>query len=268
MKYVTVFFDLEGWWDRPSKKRFDMEKIINRISRVLDKNEVKAVFNTCGVVVENFPDSIKMLYEKGHEISSHGYNHENFIHLQEMGELDRILKRTEDIMKKTIGERPIGIRSPWVIGNYKVYSTIERRGYRWVSNSGMFRTEILDNPIVNHSHKEMKRLFYDFLWSRHRKMPYKVVNELVEIPLIGSQDGELLGEMDPMQKTPEKLISFAEHSYKLQFDESKEIFNINFHPWLIGSMNRTKLLKNILDYMNQNEVEFVVAKKLIELRDI
>src|SRR3989338_7149335 len=109
MKKVTIFFDLEGWWEAQYRGKFDLNKNVNKILKILDKHKAKAVFNTCGVVVEFFPGLVKKIYENGHEIASHGYRHENFIQLPSKT-LNNILKKTEDLKKEVTSSKPVGVR--------------------------------------------------------------------------------------------------------------------------------------------------------------
>ena len=255
-KLVTVFFDLE--W----RKRFDLKRTIRKISKILDENEIKAVFNTCGIVVEDFPALIKKLHNKGHEIASHGYAHENFVQLEQTGGLDTVLGKTEKLIENATGKRPIGIRSPWFFSDRKVYSTIEKRGYKWVSDYNVVRREVLKKPSINIRFKIMKYAFSLFS-NRPKKEPFKK-GSMLEIPLLSSQDGELFSLVDPTQETPEVWLDFVYQSLKTQFNKSGKVFNLNFHPWLIGTSNRLSVLDKILDYTNRKNSEFVVTEELLD----
>jgi len=253
MKLVIVFFDLEGWWETPFRRHFNLKRNVQNILKILNKYKINATFNTCGIVVENFPKIIEKLHNNEHEISSHGYAHENFIQLEQMGKLNEVLMRTENLIKNVTGRKPIGVRSPWCRFNKRVYSVIERRGYKWVSNQRIFRSEALDKPFRNYSllksaEEILMKTFTSISWKLYKKNPYKI-NNLLEIPLVSSMDGDLLDLIDPAQKSPKIWLDFAYRILKNQFDKSGEIFNLNFHPWLIGSCNRPILLKKILNYI-------------------
>ena len=69
---------------------------------VLDKNEVKATFFVGGTWVRDNVDLLKLIYEKGHEIGSHGYSH------KEHGKIDYTRNLTEiqachEIVKDVLG---------------------------------------------------------------------------------------------------------------------------------------------------------------------
>lgn len=263
MKAVTIFFDLEAWWESQCRRRFDLEETVKKVAKILDENKAKAVFNTCGIVVENFPKMIKRLHDSGHEIASHGYAHENFIQLEQMGRLEDTLEKTEKLIEDVTGERPLGIRPPWLFSDSHVYSTIEKRGYKWISGRSVFRTEVLNNPIQESGFKTIKYVFFGLQWKRYRKEPFRTGN-ILEIPLLSSQDGELLSLVDPGQETPETWLDFAYEALKAQFDKSGKVFNLNFHPWLIGTSNRTLLLNMVLEYINQKNPKFILAKDLLK----
>lgn len=266
-KLVTVFFDMEGWWESQCRRRFDEEATVRAIADVLDKHKVKAVFNTCGIVAENFPDMVRGLHDAGHEIASHGYAHENFIQSQQLGQLDGVLAKAEKIIEGVTSDKPSGVRPPWLFANRDVYAVVERRGYKWISNYSVFRTEVMDNPTTPAAFKPVKKLFFGMQWLRSKKEPFRN-GQLLEIPLLSSQDGELLGVMDPGQETPKVWIDFAYETMKAQFEKSGRFFNLNFHPWLVGTENRIELLDRVLGYIkgSGHDVKFVTAKELLELR--
>lgn len=265
MKKLTIFFDLEGWWEAPYKGIFDLNKIVKRILSILNKHKIKAVFNTCGVVGEFFPELLKKIDDEGHEIASHGYKHENFSQLR-VKELNNILLKTEKIIEEITGKMPIGIRSPWGIHNKMIYSVFRSRDYKWASNEYLPFPELFEKP------KQKTQLMYAmakyFLKFQHKffypRKPYKK-DSILEIPMLSSMDADLLSIVSVEQNSPSYLINYAYNVYKKQFLNSKKYFNLNFHPWLIGSANRPILLDNILNCISkQRNVRFVLAKELIK----
>ena len=47
-----------------------------RILRMLDEVNVKTTFLTCGGIAERYPDAMKAIAERGHEVAGHGYHHD------------------------------------------------------------------------------------------------------------------------------------------------------------------------------------------------
>jgi peptidoglycan/xylan/chitin deacetylase (PgdA/CDA1 family) len=272
MKAVNVFFDLEDQTHKPDICGSDMEENVQRILQTLDKFNAKAVFCTCGIVVETCPSLIKRIYEKGNEIASHGYQHENFAQLTQ-DELDLVLSKTEKAINETIGEPPVGIRCPWLLSNKKIYDVIGRRGYRWVSNKYHQFPEIQNKPDANPSTTKTTSFSIGRMkkereirksWESFPKEPYRI-NRLFEIPMLSSMDGDLLFYLSPIQNSPSEWLDYAYGSLVTQFNRSGKYFNLNFHPWVIASANRISLLERILDYLSGQDVEYVLAKDYIDI---
>ncbi|EJP6473253.1 polysaccharide deacetylase family sporulation protein PdaB [Clostridium sp. FAM 1755] len=53
------------------------DEYIDKILDVLDKNDVKATFFLVGDWIEQNPDKVKEIYDKGHEIGNHSHSHPN-----------------------------------------------------------------------------------------------------------------------------------------------------------------------------------------------
>ena len=150
MKYTTIFFDFEGKWGMPFKANYDLEKTVIKILKILKRYHVKAVFNTCGKIIEVHPDIIKKIDRDGHEIAFHGYMHEDFNKIS-IKELNQLLEKTENIFLALTGKRLFGFRAPFVLGphfyNKKVYQLFKKRGYDWCSNREI---RFVEETLVQH----------------------------------------------------------------------------------------------------------------------
>lgn len=70
-----------------------------------------ATFFTPGWVAEQYPDKLKAIVEKGHEIAALGYHHEHMALLSEE-EQESAIKKGIDAIEKVCGVTPKGFRSP------------------------------------------------------------------------------------------------------------------------------------------------------------
>ena len=77
-------------------------------------------------------------------------------------------------------------------------------------------------------------------------------------------DGELLGQLDPNQKSSKQQIDYVISSLKKQYSESDEYFNLTFHDWIVGSENRTEILSKMLNFLNEQKCEILTASQLIQ----
>jgi len=265
MKKVIVFFDVEA--DLVSQKG-DNKGYLKEILGILEEKEISATLNVCGRVVETFPDLFKK-FSENHELSSHTYNHENVIELDSAG-LNATIEKTENAIKKVSGRKPVGFRSPWLYTKPELYNILAQCGYRWVSNKRVRRKEILANPSFQFSNslgtsvsKAIMSGYMQMQWQLFPKKPY-TENGLVHIPLLSSMDGELLGQLDPNQKSSKQQIEYVISSLKNQYFESSEYFNLTFHDWIVGSENRTEVLSKILDFLKEQKCEILTASQLVE----
>lgn len=260
MKKVTVFFDLEGGFHI---KKPDLGTCLKKILKTLDRYNISASFFTCGIIAETHPRLVRTIHKRGHEIASHGYVHENFAQLTPK-ETNDVLLKAERSIESVTGERPYGIRFPFLYQRKFTYSVLEKRGYRWASNKDLTRTEVFKSPYYDgfDIKKTANIVAYSLLRIFFNDRPHRV-GKLLEIPRNSTPDGQLFGLLSPEQESPKEWLNFAYKTLKTQFDKSNEYFNLNFHPWLIGSANRIILLDAILRYVTSHDIEFILPRELL-----
>jgi len=94
----------------------------------LDRYEIKATFFLCGVWVEAYPEMVKEIAARGHEIGNHSLTHPhmNRISAEEIrGELSKLDDRIEELT----GKRCKLFRAPFGEYNDTVVSTVRDLGY-------------------------------------------------------------------------------------------------------------------------------------------
>ncbi len=121
---VLLTFDIDGetlWTARDPKNAgrqvtvsqgsYGPKTGIPRILDLLDKYNIKATFFVPGLTAERYPERIRDIHARGHEISHHSYTHR---WLDEMDEAEerRELEMGFEALQKVVGVRPKGYRSP------------------------------------------------------------------------------------------------------------------------------------------------------------
>ncbi len=81
------------------------------ILAILDEFRIKATFFVLGWVAEHYPSLVKEIFEKGHEIASHGYAHK-LIYSQSPGEFREDIRKTKKILENIIHQPVNGYRAP------------------------------------------------------------------------------------------------------------------------------------------------------------
>ena len=117
---VSLTFDC-AWNDS------DVDEILD----ILDKYNVKACFFMVGTWAEKYPESVYKIYERGHEIGNHSYNHADYTKLS-AEEILEDLEKCDAVIKNITGEKPFFVRAPSGGYNDTVVKTIEDSGRIYV----------------------------------------------------------------------------------------------------------------------------------------
>ncbi len=121
--------DLEDFFcDLPfntwSKYESRVLKNTNKILELFEKYEIKATFFTLGYIAEKFPDLIKEIDNRGHEIASHSYAHLD-IRKTTKEEFENDLKKSLEILEKITGKKVLGFRAPYFSIDKKSFWAME-----------------------------------------------------------------------------------------------------------------------------------------------
>lgn len=135
---------------------------------ILNKNQIKATFFVVGTAIEKNPDVLKRIYNEGHAIGNHSYNHIYRELYQSVTAYTEQLHHNEKIIKNVLNLRPYISRAPGGSSGHftKTYwNTLNNQGYievGWNISSGdasNATAEQILNNIILQTEKN------DFLWS-------------------------------------------------------------------------------------------------------
>ena len=97
----------------------------------LDRYGVKATFFLCGVWVDAYPDAVKEIAARGHEIGNHSLTHPHMNRIS-AEEIRKELKELDDRIESLTGKRCTLFRAPFGEYNDTVVSTVRDMGYEIV----------------------------------------------------------------------------------------------------------------------------------------
>ena len=130
-----VLPDLEPYYAEPMVYlTFDDgpdDKITPQILDILKAENVKATFYVCGNMVEANPNVLKRIFNEGHAIGNHSYNHRyDELYKSPWSFMEQIIQ-TDNAIKNVIGVRPFIIRAPGGVGMFSAnyWTMIEDCGY-------------------------------------------------------------------------------------------------------------------------------------------
>jgi len=101
---------------------------IPALIEILGKYNIKATFFVVGDWCDKYPESVRMLYEAGHEIGSHSDTHADMTRLDRTG-MQREIRNSATKIEALTGTRPILFRPPSGAYNSEVVQVIEDEGF-------------------------------------------------------------------------------------------------------------------------------------------
>ncbi|MBA3716753.1 MAG: polysaccharide deacetylase family protein [Actinobacteria bacterium] len=142
---ALLSIDVEDWhqlvhrrlgrddWDRA---RPEFPRQMAALFEVLDDLGARPTMFLLGMTVERYPEVVREIAERGHEVGSHGYAHRR-VYTQSEAEFRDDLKRSIDSIGEATGKRPAGYRAaefsinrdtPWA------YDVLAELGFRYDSS--------------------------------------------------------------------------------------------------------------------------------------
>ncbi len=95
---------------------------------ILDKYQVKTTFFLGGYWVEKYPEYVKKIRARGHEVGNHSYSHPHMNSLNQAA-VQREFERNHENIRQLIGEDPFLFRPPFGEYNNTVIETATKLGY-------------------------------------------------------------------------------------------------------------------------------------------
>lgn len=141
-------FDVEDWFHahnlRPAVSRAEWERCesrvvenTRRILTLLDKHDTTATFFVLGWIAERHPHLVEEIAEGGHEIASHGYNHE-LLYEQSREDVRADLRRSVDILRSIVDTPVLGYRAPSFSITDEAVEVLDELGFHYDSSSFAF----------------------------------------------------------------------------------------------------------------------------------
>lgn len=211
-----------------SRGAYGPKQGVPRILDMLDSHQVKATFFIPGVVAEHYPEVVKEIARRGHDIGFHGYLHEESTKTTYEQE-DATMHRSEKIIYDLTGQKIAGHRAPGgVIHDYSLRLFLEH-GYIYSSN---WRDS--DGPFLH-------------------QIDGKTV-PLVELPKDSIFDDtayDFYTDAAPERyglKSPDEMFEIWKEEFDSLAVEGRMI-NFVLHPQFVGRASRVQMLSRLIGYM-------------------
>lgn len=221
----------------------------HKLIDMFNEHNVKATFFTLGWVAENCPDVIKRIVDEGHELGSHGSNHQR-TNTMTFSEVKEDIKRSKEILEDVSGKAVIGYRAPSFSvdkSNEWVFDILVELGFEYSSSTYPIEHDLYGVPD----------------WPR---FPHKRKEGILEIPVptINEKGKNLgIGGGGYFRLYPYWLSSRRIQKYMM---ETEQPYNFYFHPWEIDpDQPRVKgapFKSKLRHYVNLNVMEKKLRKLL------
>lgn len=101
-----------------------------QILEILEKHEVPATFFIIGNKAEKQEDLLRQIISKGHIIGNHSFSHAFFYDLYRRKKMERDLMKTEGLLLRVTGKKPLLFRPPYGVTNPVVAKVAKKLGYK------------------------------------------------------------------------------------------------------------------------------------------
>lgn len=216
---------------RISQGQYGNRQGVPRIRRLLDRHSIRASFYVPAVTALIYPDEQRALADEGHEIGIHSWIHEANTSLPPGVERELTL-RSADVLEKTSGRRPVGIRTASWDFSVDTMGIIEEMGL------------LYDSSLMGDDE------------------PYELMDQgrptgVVELPPEWIRDDApyfMFVRFSGLR--PYTPPSSVLEIFKAEFDGAYAeggLFLLTMHPHIIGHRSRITLLEALVEYIKGHD---------------
>ncbi len=116
---------------------------------ILDQHSIKSTFFLVGFWIDKYPEKVKLIAERGHEIGNHSLTHPHFTEITD-DKIKQEVSGTSDKIFALTGVRPTLFRPPYGDYNDRVIETLRGEGYtpiQWDVDSLDWKEKGVDNMV-------------------------------------------------------------------------------------------------------------------------
>ena len=210
-----------------SRGQYGPHEGLDRCLALLDRQHLPATFFIPGKIIEEYPDAVKKIADRGLEIGYHGYEHESRLGIPIEEEKENLAK-AENLIVEVSGKKPTGARGP--LDTLQEYSLdlFQRQGY------------LYDSTLK------------DCDW------PYQLPNGIIELPTDVTLDDFTYYYFSYADSAtilcssrPDDVYVQWQDAFDELAAEGDKVMVLKFHPQLSGRVSRIHMLEKLILYMQQ-----------------
>jgi peptidoglycan/xylan/chitin deacetylase (PgdA/CDA1 family) len=215
-----------------SMGRFGPATAMPRILDLLEQYGVRAGFFVVGKVAEEYPDLVREVHRRGHEVAHHSYTHTSPVRLGPEGtRLD--FEKCQEVLTRITGMRPRGFRSPAADVTDACWKFLFAREFSY--DSSLMTREL---PYVCGAHgKSLVEIPFHWLFDDWVHFGFNMYPSLPYMSGISSQ---------------QKVYEIWSEEFDGIYDAGL-LCTIVMHPQVIGRLSRMRMLARLIEHMQSRE---------------
>ena len=238
----TFDLDVETMWtsrdpknaERPiimSQGAYGWKVGLGRVLNLLNSYSVHATFFVPGLVIEQRPQVVDMILEKGHEIAHHSWSHKWIVNMSPEEEREE-MSRGFEIIERTTGRPPVGYRSPAAEFSPITLELLQEYGFGYSSN--YFDDDSPYLHVINGNLTDIVE--YPFHW---------VLDDAPFFQYSITLPGRTM-------QAPSAVLEAWKMEFDMLYEEDRE-FVLAMHPQIIGRPSRIKALEGLIQHIQKHD---------------
>ena len=238
----TFDLDVETMWtsrdpknaERPiimSQGAYGWKVGLGRVLKLLERYSVHATFFVPGLVIEQRPQVVDMILEKGHEIAHHSWSHKWIVNMSPEEEREE-MSRGFEIIERTTGRPPAGYRSPAAEFSPITLELLQEYGFGYSSN--YFDDDSPYLHVINGNLTDIVE--YPFHW---------VLDDAPFFQYSITLPGRTM-------QAPSAVLEAWKLEFDMLYEEDRE-FVLAMHPQIIGRPSRIKALEGLIQHIQKHD---------------
>lgn len=146
-KKIALTIDYEFDWGGRIKSSYAIDKMTDKVLKVFDENNAKGTFFISTETAKYTKKNILDIYNSGHEIASHGHNHNIQYDKLSKNKLNFEISESKSILEDMISDNILGFRTPQFRKNKFTEELLLNNNYIYDSSS--VNTNFLDRYEKN-----------------------------------------------------------------------------------------------------------------------
>lgn len=209
---------------------------VERILEMLGRHKIRSTFFVPSWTAEAYPELVRDIVRRGHEVAAHGHLHENLSELDEAAERE-VHEKSVRILTRIAGRRPVGFRAPYWEWSTRTPGFLREYGFAYDSS-------LMDDDRAY----------------RVRDGP---AEGLYELPVEWFLDDWTLFEE---QRLPPGAVL---ETWKSEFDAAYRLglgyFLLTMHPECIGRASRMRMLEQLVEHVETKRgIAFARCDELVD----